>query len=82
MEQSVEVQRAVELALLKQEVKNLREDLTQLTASVAALTEQVTLLVQAQTGAKWIVGLVSFALPIASLVIALLAYLAKAKGAA
>jgi hypothetical protein len=65
-----EVQQAVDIAVLQTQVAGL-------TQAVQNLTTQVTALVQAQTGAKWLGGAVVYLVPIAALVVSALSYFRK-----
>jgi hypothetical protein len=65
-----EVQQAVDIAVLQTQVAGL-------TTAVQNLTTQVTALVQAQTGAKWLGGALVYLVPFASLALSLFAYFSK-----
>jgi hypothetical protein len=65
-----EVQQAVDIAVLQANVMHL-------TTAVDNLTQQVTALVQAQAGAKWLGGAVVYLVPVAALALSLLTYLSR-----
>lgn len=74
---SDEVQKAVDIAVLQAEMRHLSEVVGQLAEAQTESAKQITALVHAQVGAKWLGGAIVYLVPVAALVISLLSYLKR-----